>query len=74
MARTAKQIVDQTHDLAEAFYKKHGYEHNREKHGNLYDSTHPQEQLMWQLACMAQQELTATDPMDALCELEEDDE
>ena len=42
MARTAKQIVDQTHDLAEVFYKKHGYEHNREKHGNLYDSTHPQ--------------------------------
>lgn len=73
MSRTAKEIVDQTHDLAEAFYKKHGYEHDRAKHGNLYESTHPQEQLMWQLACIAQIELTNTDPSDALSEIEEDE-
>lgn len=72
MARTAKQIVDQTHALAERFYLGMGYKHIREVHGNLYESQHPTEQLVWNMACMAQQELTATDPVDALSELEED--
>lgn len=72
MSRTAKQIVDQTHDLAEAFYLHLGYEHVREHHGNLYESTHPTGQSMWHLACLAQIELTATDPNDALSELDEE--
>ena len=70
MSRTAKQIVDQTHDLAEAFYLHLGYKHVREHHGNLYESTHPTEQSMWHLARLAQIELTATDPDDALSELD----
>lgn len=44
MSRTAKQI-DQTHALAEAFYLHLGYEHVRDRHGNLYESTHPTEQV-----------------------------
>ena len=72
MSRTAKQIVDQTHDLAEAFYLHLGYTHVRERHGNLYESTHSTEQSMWHLACLAQIELTATDPDDALSELDEE--
>ncbi|RLL18391.1 hypothetical protein [Acinetobacter chengduensis] len=72
MTRTAKQIVDQTHELAEAFYLHLGYKHIRSCHGNLYESTHPTEQSMWHLACLAQIELTATDPNDALSELDEE--
>ena len=72
MTRTAQQIVDQTHDLAEAFYLHLGYAHVRSQHGNLYESTHPTEQSMWHLACLAQIELTATDPNDALSELDEE--
>ena len=72
MSRTAKQIVDQTHNLAEAFYLHLGYEHVRQLHGNLYESQHPTEQSMWHLACLAQIELTATDPNDALSELDEE--
>ena len=76
LPRTAKQIVDQTHALAEAFYKHLGYVHNRSIHGNLYESQHPMEQSMWHIACLAQIELTDTDPEDALSELdgEENDE
>lgn len=73
MARTPKQIIDQTHTLAERFYLGMGYQHIREVHGNLYDSQHPTEQLVWNMACIAQEKLTATDPMDALSELEEDE-
>lgn len=72
MSRTAKEIVDQTHALAETFYKELGYVHERGKHGNLYESEHPTEQCMWRLACMAQIELTNTDPEDALTELEDE--
>ena len=72
MSRTAKQIVDQTHKLAEDFYLHLGYEHVREQHGNLYESSHPTEQSMWHMACLAQIELTATDPNDALSELNEE--
>lgn len=69
MSRTAKEIVDQTHDLAELFYAGMGYEHIRAKHGNIYESQHPTEILVWKMACLAQIELTDTDPEDALSEL-----
>ena len=72
MSRTAKQIVDQTHALAEAFYLHLGYEQVRDRHGNLYESSHPMEQSMCHMACFAQLELTATDPNDALSELDEE--
>ena len=72
MSRTAKQIVDQTHALAEDFYLHLGYKHVRDRHGNLYESTHPMEQSVWHMACLAQIELTATDPNDALSELDEE--
>lgn len=73
MTRTSKQIVDQTHELAEGFYKLLGYKHNRAKHGNLYESSHPTEQAVWEMACLAQEVLTDTDPLNALSDLDEDD-
>jgi hypothetical protein len=67
--RTAKQIVDQTIELAGAFYAMEGYTHRR---GFKYwESPHPQERLMWEKACLAQRVLTDTDPEDALSELDE---
>ena len=70
MSRTAKEIVDQTHDLAEKFYEGMGYKHIHAEHGNLYESQHPTEILVWKMACWAQIELTDTDPEDALSELD----
>lgn len=63
-------IVQQTIALAGQFYSEQGYRH---REGFRYwESPHPQERLMWRLACLAQIELTNTDPEDALQELEED--
>lgn len=74
MTRTAKQIVDQTHDLAEHFYLMMGYKHKRSEHGNLYVSEHPTEQMVWNMACYAQEVFTDTNPNDALSELDEEKE
>ncbi|MBF7686008.1 hypothetical protein I2F17_09280 [Acinetobacter sp. B10A] len=71
--RTAQEIVDQTHDLAEAFYRIMGYEHSREKHGNLYDSQHPTELMLWDFACLAQEEIIGAVVSDYLEELKEND-
>ena len=63
-------IVQQTIALAGQFYEAHGYTH---REGFRYwESPHPQERLMWQMACLAQIELTNTDPEDALQELEDE--
>lgn len=68
--RTAEEILQQTIALAGQFYAAQGYTH---REGFRYwESPHPQERLMWELACMAQVALTDTDPNDALSELEED--
>lgn len=62
MARTDKQIFDQTNELARKFYDHMG---NRVKRGYRFDlAEHPQEYTMWKMACTAQQLLTNTDPAD----------
>lgn len=67
--RSNDDIVQQTILLAGAFYSAQGYTH---RDGFRYwESPHPQERLMWELACLAQVELTNTDPNDALAELED---
>ena len=71
-SRTAKEIVDQTHELAESFYLMMGYEHNREQHGNLYDSQHPTEQMVWDFACLAQEIINGAIVGEYLEELEEE--
>lgn len=68
--RDDETIVSQTIALAGQFYEAHGYTHT--EGFRYWESTHPQERLMWRLACLAQLELTDTDPEDALQELEED--
>jgi hypothetical protein len=66
--RSNIEIIEQTMDLADKFYGAHGY---IERPGyNYMKSTHPQERLMWAMACVAQEVITNTDPMDAVNELE----
>ena len=66
--RTPKEIIKQTNELARKFYNLHGYSVPT---GYRFDeATHPQECLMWVMACCAQLELTNTDVHDAIAELE----
>lgn len=68
-AKTPQQIVDQTNNLARQFYRCNGYDVPT---GYRFDlATHPQERQMWDMACLAFDELLQTDPNDALIELEE---
>lgn len=50
MARTDKEIVDQTHNLAIEFYRILGYQHKGDK--PLYNSQYPTELAMWHMACL----------------------
>jgi hypothetical protein len=67
--RSDEEIVQQTIALAGKFYEAFGFTH---REGFRYwESSHPQEQLVWEMACVAQITLTNTDPNDALSELED---
>lgn len=66
---TDQQIVDRANDLARQFYDAQGY---TVKPGFRFDlSCHPHERGMWRLACIAFEELAATDPDDAISNLPE---
>lgn len=70
--RTSKQIMQQTNELASKFYALRG---NKERPGYRFDqATHPQEVKAWEAACIAQRMLTNTDPMDALSDMEDEEE
>lgn len=70
--RSDVEIVAQTNRLARAFYLMLGYE-VADDH-RFYDferkNYHPQERMCWTMACLAQTELTDTDPDDALANLD----
>lgn len=72
--RNAKQIVDQTNELARAFYEMRGYEVTDDH--KFYETErvnyHPDEHYCWRAACEAQLLLTDTDVFDSLQELELD--
>lgn len=70
MSRTAKQIVNQTNEMARHFYKCLGYEGAK---GFRFDrSRHPTEYAMWKMACIAQEMLTDTDPENSLSDMEDE--
>jgi len=58
-----QEIVDKALELARQFYESHGYE--VEKGYKFYESTHPQEQAMWNLACIAYEHIEGTEVEDA---------
>lgn len=70
-SRSVKEIIEQTNELARSFYKEMGYNETRPNF-MFYSSQHPTEVLMWRFACMAQLELTDTDPDDLISEYEDD--
>lgn len=72
MAKTNKEILDETLALADKFYTSHGYV---SRPGFRYDEArHPQERFMWVLACHAQDMLTGTDAQAAAEEADEEAE
>lgn len=63
-------IIERTNELALAFGKAHGY---KLRDGlRTYDSGDIRVYALWQLACIAQDLLCATDPKNALAEMEEE--
>lgn len=73
--RTAQEIIDQTNAVARVIYAHWGYQtpEGTEFHTETINR-HPHETLCWEAACDIQELMTATDPRDALDELEEDAE
>lgn len=69
--RSVKDIVEQTNEMARQFYAEMGYAETRPEF-RFWESSHPQELLMWRYACMAQLELTDTDPDELLAEYEDE--
>lgn len=65
-----KAIVDKAIALAGRFYEMHGYTH---RPGFKYwESLHPQERMMFDMAVEAIDYLTATEVWECISELEED--
>lgn len=69
--RSVKEIIEQTNSLARQFYAEMGYVETRTEF-MFYASQHPTERLMWKFACMAQLDLTDTDPNELISEYEDD--
>lgn len=69
--RTAKEIVDQTNELARHFYAMQGYEVPKDfRFDTETENRHPDERACWAMACAAQLLLTDTDVEDAMQELD----
>lgn len=66
--RTDLEIVQQTEDLARLILAR-AFRLETEGGKRICNSNHPQGRTAWELACAAQELLTATDPENALAEL-----
>ena len=71
--RTAKQIVDQTNEIARIIYESRGYHvpEGFEFHTETINR-HPHERQCWAAACQIQELLTETDVLNAVDEMEEE--
>lgn len=69
MPRTAQEIVDETNSLARQFYARLGYQ--TPVGYQFHESNHPTEVCMWDMACMAQEMFTDTDPRNSVIDLED---
>lgn len=74
MARTDQEILDQTNELARLFYQIHDRGGTVEKGFRFDLSEHPQEKQCFQMACIAQEVLTETDVIQAIDNLEDENE
>lgn len=62
--KTDEELLEAGLDLARLYYQQLG--HRVPEGFKFYESKHPQEQLMWRLACLAFEELTGTCLTDVL--------
>ncbi len=69
MSRTARQIVDQTLEIARIIYSHRGYV--VAEGFKFYESLHPHEYEAWNAACEIQEFMTGTDAEDALSDIED---
>ncbi len=68
---TNRELVDAAIKLAGDFYSMMGYTH---RPGFKYwESPHPQEQLVFQMACRAFEVIRGSDVMDAVADLEDEE-
>lgn len=68
---TNRELVDAAIELAGKFYAMQGYTHRT---GFKYwESPHPQEQLVFEMACRAFEVICGSDVMDAIDDLEDDE-
>jgi hypothetical protein len=72
IGRTDRQIVDQTEELA-VWLLSWLFNHQPETDTPMRESTHPFAERCWAAACHIQEMLTATDPENAVAELDVDD-
>jgi hypothetical protein len=71
VGRTDQQIVDQTEELA-VWLLSWCFNHQPETDTPMRESTHPFAERCWAAACHIQEMLTATDPENAVAELDVD--
>lgn len=65
------ELVDAAIELAGKFYSMQGYTH---RPGFKYwESPHPQEQLVFEMACCAFEFIRGSDVMDAISDLEDEE-
>jgi hypothetical protein len=69
VGRTDQQIVDQTEELA-VWLLSWCFNHQPETDTPMRESTHPFAERCWAAACHIQEMLTATDPENAVAELD----
>lgn len=68
---TNRELVDAAIELAGEFYAMQGYSH---RPGFKYwESPHPQEQLVFKMACHAFEVIHGSDVMDAVDDLEDEE-
>ncbi len=68
---TNRELVDAAIELAGDFYSMMGYEH---RPGFKYwESLHPQEQQVFEMACRAFEVIRGSDVMDAVADLEDEE-
>ena len=69
--RTAREIVDQTNQIAAWIAERDGFQL---EHPDYHKAEAPRAISAWKLACKIQDLLTATDPENAVAELDEDED
>jgi hypothetical protein len=69
VGRTDQQIVDQTEELA-VWLLSWCFNHQPETDAPMRESAHPFAERCWAAACHIQEMLTATDPENAVAELD----